>query len=162
MHYPGSGASSSGGKVGGEHLDIPDLRLLPAESLVLHEHADEKRVARLEARLRADNFLKNPPIVAPIPGTDRYVVLDGANRTSAVRRAGLPHILVQVVDYKSDQVRLNTWNHLVTGRDPETFLSDIEKVPGLTVKRSSGTEARHQLESRSILAYVVTPATSGG
>ncbi len=78
---------------------MPDLRLLPAEDMVLHEHADEKRVVRLQTRLRTDGFLKNPPIVAPIPGTEKYVVLDGANRTSAVKRMGLPHILVQVVDY---------------------------------------------------------------
>src|SRR5689334_23478622 len=122
MHYPGSGASSSGGKVGGEHLDIPDLWLLPAESLVLHEHADEKRVARLEARLRTDGFLKNPPIVAPIPGTNRYVVLDGANRTTAISRIGCPHVLVQLVDYKSGHVQLQTWHHLIAGRAPTTFL----------------------------------------
>ncbi len=77
---------------------MPDLRLLAVDALVLHEHADEKRVARLEARLRNDGFLKSPPIVAPIPGSDRYVVLDGANRTSAIRQIGCPHLLVQVVD----------------------------------------------------------------
>ncbi len=144
------------------HFTIPDLRLVPIEALILHEHADEKRVARLEARLRADGFLKNPPIVAPIPGTERFVVLDGANRTSAVRRAGLPHILVQVVAYKSDQVQLNTWNHLVTGRDAATFLADIQRVTGLSVEESSVEEARRDLAARLILAYVVSPSTSRG
>jgi hypothetical protein len=143
------------------HFTIPDLRLVPTEALILHEHADEKRVARLEARLRADGYLKNPPIVAPIPSSDRYVVLDGANRTSAVRRAGYPHILVQVVGYKSSQVQLNTWNHLITGRDPSTFLEDIRGVPGLAVATASRVEARFRLDGRSILAYVVTPSTSG-
>src|SRR5438067_8587497 len=122
MQYPDTGASASSGKAGGEHLDIPDLRLLPAGSLVLHEHADDKRVARLEARLRTDGFLKNPPVVAPIPGTNRYVVLDGANRTTAIARIGCPHVLVQLVDYKSDRVQLQTLHHLITGRDPATFL----------------------------------------
>src|SRR5207244_4037702 len=103
---------------GGEQLDIPDLRLLPAESLVLHEHADEKRVARLESRLRTDSFLKNPPVVAPIPGTDRYVVLDGANRTSAIARIGCPHVMVQLVDYKADRVQLQTWHHRIAGPEP--------------------------------------------
>src|SRR5438067_6678437 len=102
--YPGD--ASSGRKVSGQRFDIPDLRLLPTEALVLHEHADEKRVVRLETRLRTDGFLKNPPIVAAIPGTEKYVVLDGANRTSAVMRLGYPHLLVQVVDYNSDRVQL--------------------------------------------------------
>src|SRR5688500_1632021 len=107
------------------HYTIPDLRMLPVEALVPHEHADWKRVSRLEVRLRNDGFLKNPPIVAPIPGTDKFVVLDGANRTGAVANLGLPHILAQVVDYKSDAVQLLTWYHLITGRDPSTFLEEI-------------------------------------
>ncbi|HKP54852.1 MAG TPA: ParB N-terminal domain-containing protein [Chloroflexia bacterium] len=143
------------------HFSIPELRLVLTEALILHEHADEKRVARLEARLRADGYLKNPPIVAPIPGTDQYVVLDGANRTSAVRRTGYPHILVQIVDYKSNQVQLNTWNHLVTGRAPATFLSEIRSVEGLVVEPASSSEARARLKARSIVAYVVTPSPSG-
>ena len=138
---------------------MPDLRLLPVESLVLHEHADPKRVARLEERLRTDGFLKSPPIVAPISGSDRYVVLDGANRTSAVRRIGCPHLLVQVVDYSSDQVELTTWHHLITGRSPETFLDDIRSVKGLAATPSPRRDSRKQLDERSILSYVVIPAS---
>ncbi len=136
---------------------MPDLRLLPVDSLVLHEHADEKRVARLEARLRNDGFLKSPPIVASISGSDRYVVLDGANRTSAVMRIGCPHLLVQVVDYTSDQVQLTTWHHLITGRLPGTFLDDIKGVKGLVARLSPIDEARKQLTGRSILSYVAIP-----
>ena len=108
---------------GAQSMDIPDLRVLPMDALLLHEQADKKRVARLETRLHKDGYLKNPPIVAPIPGTERYVVLDGANRTSAVRRIGCPHLLVQVVDYNSNSVQLLTWHHLITGRGPDTFLA---------------------------------------
>src|SRR5829696_193952 len=103
--HPGpAGGSGQGAGVGS--MDIPDLRLLPAEALLLHEHADDKRVAGVEARLRNDGYMKNPPIVAPIPGTSSYVVLDGANRTSAIWRIGCPHVLAQVVDYNSDRVTL--------------------------------------------------------
>jgi len=140
-----------------EHIHMPDLRLLPAEDMVLHEHADEKRVLRLQARLQADGFLKNPPIVASISGTGKYVVLDGANRTSAVKRMGFPHILVQVVDYHSDQVRLQTWHHLITGRKPDNFLNEIAKVPGLTLQPMPLEEARAALQSRNILAYIAVP-----
>jgi hypothetical protein len=161
---PGPGASASGSrrKAGREHLDIPDLRLLPAESLVLHEHADEKRVARLESRLRTDGFLKNPPVVAPIPGTDRYVVLDGANRTSALARIGCPHVLVHLVDYKSDHVQLQTWHHLIAGREPATFLQDISKVDGLVLQPAPLDVARQTLTRRAILAYLVLPSPTPG
>lgn len=127
---------------------------------MLHEHADEKRVARLETRLRMDGYLKNPPIVAPIPGTGRYVVLDGANRTSAIQRIGCPHHLVQVVDYNS-QVELLTWHHLITGREPATFLQEIAAIDGILVKPASLQAARSALADRSILAYLAIPFSEG-
>jgi hypothetical protein len=141
-----------------EQINMPDLRLLPSEALVLHEHADDKRVTRLANRLRTDGFLKNPPIVAPIPGTDQYVVLDGANRTSAVKRLGYPHVLVQVVDYASEHVRLLSWYHLIIGRNPIDFLQGIAQVPGLTLKLVDLKTAREALHKRMMLAYVAVPA----
>jgi hypothetical protein len=125
--------------------------------LVLHEHADSKRVARLESRLQRDGTLKNPPIVAPIPGTDRYVVLDGANRVSALVSMGSPHVLAQVVDYKSDDVQLYTWYHLITGRTPATFLDEIREVRGITVEEAPLELARSTLADKMILAYLVVP-----
>lgn len=144
------------------HFTIPDLRVLAAESLVPHEHADWRRVSRLEARLRNDGYLKNPPIVAPIPGTDKYVVLDGANRAGAIANLGWPHILAQVVDYNSQGVKLLTWHHLITGRSPATFLEEIQAVPGLDVRPATLEEARRGLAAREILAYIAAPMENGG
>lgn len=141
-------------------MDIPDLRVVSTGSLLLHEYADSKRVARLADRLREDGYLKNPPIVASIPGTERYVVLDGANRTSAVMRNGCPHLLVQVVDYDSEHVQLRTWYHLITGREPETFLKEISELEGLTLVPSSLKHGREALAQRSILAYLVLPGAN--
>jgi len=145
-----------------EHFDIPDLRILPTESLVLHEHADSKRVARLESRLQRDGFLKNPPIVAPIPGTGHYVVLDGANRVSALVSMKSPHVLAQVVDYKSDSVQLYTWYHLITGRTPATFLDEIRNVQGITIQEAPLEVAREALANKMILAYLVVPDEQEG
>jgi hypothetical protein len=142
-------------------VDLPDLRLLPVTSLVPHEYADEKRVARLVNRIQGDGYIKNPPIVAPIPGTSNFVVLDGANRTSAIERIGAPHVLAQVVDYKSSQVQLLTWHHLISGREPSTFLGEIARVPNLILQPVSLDFARHALSARAILAYIVLPIASG-
>jgi len=141
-------------------VDLPDLRLLPIEALVPHEYADEKRVARLVNRIGADGFLKNPPIVAPIPGAEQFVVLDGANRCSALARIGAPHVLAQVVDYKSDQVQLLTWHHLISGREPSNFLQEIAGVPGLVLQPVSLDLARQALSARAILAYIIVPVPS--
>ena len=159
-HPEPSAASSSpaaqAATPGTAHLGIPDIRILPAEALVLHEHADPKRVARLANRLRVDGFLKNPPIVAPIPGTERFVVLDGANRTSALMQLGTAHLLVQVVDYKT-QVELLTWHHLVAGKSPEAFLQEITQVRGLVLYPTTIEQARQALDKRAILAYLSIP-----
>lgn len=141
-------------------VDLPDLRLLPVSSLIPHEYADEKRVARLVNRIRADGYIKNPPIVAPIPGTGNFVVLDGANRTNAIQRIGAPHVVAQVVDYKSSQVQLLTWHHLISGREPSTFLEEIALVPGLVLQPVSLDLARQALSARAILAYLVLPIPS--
>jgi len=142
-----------------EQIDMPDLRLLPVENLVFHEHADEKRVERMEARLTVDGYLKNPPIVASIPGTERFVVLDGANRTSALIRLGCKHILAQVVDYKSNRVQLLTWHHLITGRKPVNFLQEISRVDGLVLRPLQLKLARAALAGRVILAYIAVPVS---
>jgi hypothetical protein len=118
-------------------------------------------VARLAVRLRQDGFIKNPPIVAPIPGTERYVVLDGANRTSALIEIGAPHAIAQVVEYGTDQVQLLTWHHLVTGRDPETFLAEIRDISGLAVDEAAPDAARRALAARDVLAYVISPPRNG-
>ncbi len=140
-----------------ERIDMPDLCLLSAEALVLHEHTDPKRVARMQVRLNSDGFLKNPPIVSPMPGSDRFVVLDGANRIRALKSLDCKHILVQVVDYKSDHVRLLTWHHLITGRKSVNFLKGISSVEGLVLRPLQLKLARAALADRAILAYIAVP-----
>jgi ParB-like chromosome segregation protein Spo0J len=78
--------------------DLPDLRVVSLQSLVLHERMDPRRAPPLVEALRADGVLRNPPIVHPVSQrSERFVVLDGANRTTAFELLGIAHILVQVV-----------------------------------------------------------------
>jgi len=62
---------------------LPDLRMLATESLLPHEDSDPRRVEKLSQRIKEEGRLKNPPIVSQIPGSDNYVILDGANRVMA-------------------------------------------------------------------------------
>ena len=100
-------------------LRLPDLRFVPVEALVPHEQHDEQRLQSLVERLRGQAVLKNPPIVTPLSAEGakeaRYVVLDGANRATAARVAGLPHVVVQVVRYDDPAVELSTWCHALAG-----------------------------------------------
>jgi hypothetical protein len=94
-----------------EH-QFPRLRIVPTARLLLHEECDPERVERLSRLLEADGILRNPPVVAPL-GDDTYVVLDGANRVTALRHLGVPDQAVQVVAYEDPGVRLETWAHLL-------------------------------------------------
>ena len=103
---------------------VPVLRVWATDSLLLHEEADAVRVRRLAGALRRDGVLRNPPVVAPLVSRDRgdagrAVVLDGANRVTALRALGLPHVVVQLVSYDDPAVRLSVWRHYA-----------VEAVPG--------------------------------
>ena len=56
--------------------DLPDLRILSRDELLLQEDVDFERASRLIERLSADEVLKNPPIVASLDGGRRYLLLD--------------------------------------------------------------------------------------
>jgi hypothetical protein len=118
-------------------MDISDLglRIVPIETVVPHELYDPLRVERLSIQLRKEGWLKNPPLVAERDGT--HVVMDGATRTQALRSMGFQHILVQIVD--PAKVRVETWDHLVIGRDADSFYEAIQRLPQLSFQRLSGT-----------------------
>lgn len=136
-------------------VSLPDLKILPLGSLVLHEQHDGQRSAPLLARLAADGVLLNPPVVAPIPGGSQYVVLDGANRVTALTEMGMPHIVAQVVDYEDEELTLDTWYHLVSGLRREEFHQSIDSLSAVALVEADLFSARASLARREALAYVV-------
>src|SRR5205814_6760864 len=103
---------------------LPDLRFVRTEALIPHEQHDPTRLAPLVTRFRQEAVLRNPPIVAPLldsAAMTQYMVLDGANRSSAAREAGLPHIVVQKVIYEPPHVVLSTWHHALAGMTGPVF-----------------------------------------
>jgi hypothetical protein len=134
---------------------LPNLMVLPTDSLLLHEDFDPRRAEKLSRRILEGGILKNPPIVAPIPDTDLYVVLDGANRTSAFARVGIPHIVAQVVDYNDPEVVVDTWYHVVSGMDLEVFEQGLTSIDHLQLVDCSLEEARQALAAHSAIAYIV-------
>ena len=136
--------------------DLPDLRILPSNQLLPHEDCDPRRVERLSKRLSEDGILKNPPVVAPIPDRDQYVVLDGANRALAFTTIGIPHIAAQLVSYEGSGVELDTWYHVVAGMEITEFEIALTKVTGLHLQVCSLDDARDALEQRKAAAYIIS------
>jgi hypothetical protein len=90
--------------------------------VLLHEDPDPERVERLVQAFRRDGVLRNPAVVTSVSaggpngsplGSDQVVVLDGANRVSALREMGTHHIVAQVVDYQAPEICVSTWTHYV-------------------------------------------------
>ena len=137
--------------------ELPDLRVVPVADLLLHEQHDAQRSEPLLQRLRVDGVLKNPPIVAPIRGEQRYVVLDGANRVTATRSIGLAHIVVQVVDYEDPELLLDTWHHLVSGLSSALFRDTLCALKGVQFEPAELLHAQAQLDRREVLAVIQYP-----
>jgi hypothetical protein len=109
-------------------------------------------------KLREQAILKNPPIVAPLTpddsGDTRYVVLDGANRVTAAKTAGLPHMLVQVVRYDDPAIRLSTWHHALIGPTRADLDAMWREIRGLEAETSEPRHARAVLARREAFAIV--------
>lgn len=123
--------------------DLPTLRILQTSKLVPHEWNDEQRSKPLMERLRASGVLRNPPIVTPM-SDGRYMVLDGANRTTALNLMGIPHALAQVVAADDAGLKLQTWNHVLWDWDAKEFLAALGKMPNMTLRDIDSTVKRPQ------------------
>jgi hypothetical protein len=130
-----------------------DLRIVPLNSVFLHENVDPRRVERLAKRLEADDLLVNPPIV--IEAGDRYVVLDGATRTTALKQLGYQHTVVQLVSPDED-LRLRTWYHTVRGADPTQLIKRIDDLPEIVMVEHESPKALGAVLARKRLCYLHT------
>jgi ParB-like nuclease domain len=133
---------------------MPDLRIVRLSSLVPHEEHDAQRSEPLIGRIESAGTWLNPPVVAPM-GDGRFVILDGANRHYALGALGYDYILVQVVEYESANVQLETWHHIVSGLSWFKFLRNLLAIRGLSVVCTDLLSARAALARREVLAYAV-------
>ena len=124
----------------------------------MHEWHDDQRTAPLISKLRESGMILNPPIIAPLQdGTERYMVLDGANRTTAISKMGIPHIIAQVVEPSSDAVDLRTWNHVLWDWDTEEFLNALKGISEIKLDVIDEDEGLRKLWNRLALVWLQTP-----
>lgn len=116
--------------------NLPTLRILPLESLILHEDHDYQRALPLVEKLRAVGILRNPPVVMPLTDESNcYMVLDGANRVTSLRELEFPHIVAQVVEANNPNVNLQTWNHIIWGMKTKTLVGRLRKIKELKLEK---------------------------
>jgi len=138
---------------------LPDLRFVPVDAVFPHEFHDLQRSLPLAEKLRESGVLRNPPIIAQVGDgqrvAPRYVVLDGANRTTAAKAAGWPHIVAQVVRYETPGVQLFTWYHGLTRAARADLEPALSGIAGLAIAHEKHLHARAMLARREALAVAV-------
>lgn len=138
--------------------DLPVLAILPLESLVIHEHHDKSRIKPLVERIDASDAFINPVIVAPFHDhTARYMVLDGANRTTALKEMGYPHILAQVVEPDSPGLALQTWHHVIWNLNSQRLLGMIQSIPNIAIKPVDPKNGEKLLSRQHALVLIYVP-----
>jgi len=139
-------------------LKLPHLRIVPVERVIPHEHHDPQRAEPLMRRIQASGVFRDPPLVMPLQDeTGRFMILDGTNRVTAIRRMGLPHILVQVVPPDDPHVSLKTWNHLLWGLSSQALLAAIRPKVARPLKPVAFEEGYQALHDREVLLLISLP-----
>ncbi|MCA9898763.1 MAG: ParB N-terminal domain-containing protein, partial [Anaerolineales bacterium] len=128
------------------------LRVVPMDKVVPHEHFDQKRVDRLAGRLEDDGLLGNPPVV--IESEDgRYIVLDGATRTTAMKQLGYKHGIVQVISTE-DGLGLHTWYHVICKIRVNELLALLRTLPDITMQETDIERAADEMFEYGGLCYI--------
>lgn len=116
--------------------ELPKLSIVPISNIVFHEEPDLERSAKLIESIRKENRLKNPPVVATHAGNNNYILLDGANRLTALQELHIPDVLVQHIDLFDPGLIFLHWHHAVEKFTREAFLEKIHSLPDITITKS--------------------------
>lgn len=120
--------------------ELPDLKIIPISEIVFHEDPDDERSSKLIEYIQKENKLINPPIVATHSESKNYILLDGANRLTALRALDIPDVLVQHIDLFDSNLIFLHWHHAVEKFSQQSFLEAINNIADLSIERSSKNE----------------------
>lgn len=99
--------------------DIPVLKtkysLLDVDILLPHEEIVTERLNDLTRKIEELKALDMPIVVAPIPGSTKYLIVDGHHRWAALKKLGCRKIPSVIIDYFDPRVRVYTWYPAFSG-----------------------------------------------
>lgn len=86
------------------HSPLESLTVVPLASLVLHEAVEARRADAVRAGMAWSGVLTDPIVAAPAPD-GRWLVLDGAHRTTALGALGVSAAVIQPMPVRGMAVR---------------------------------------------------------
>ncbi len=116
--------------------ELPNLKIVPISEIIFHEDPDVERSSKLIEYIRKENRLTNPPVVATHSGSDQYMLLDGANRLTALRELNIPDVLVQHIDLFDPGLIFLHWHHAIEKFTRDSFLEKINNLPDIAITKS--------------------------
>jgi len=119
--------------------ELPVLKIIPIDSIIFHEEPDTERSSTLELFLQKEGKLKNPPVVAKHKDGNHSILLDGANRITALRKLNIKDVLVQEIDIFDPDLLLLHWHHAVEKFSKQEFLTKLGAIENLIIKKSEAS-----------------------
>lgn len=113
--------------------ELPHLKIVPISEIIFHEEPDTERSAKLIEFIRRENRLKNPPVVATHAGSSKYILLDGANRLTALQSLEVPDVLVQHIDLFDPGLIFLHWHHAVEKFSKQSFLEQLHNLSEIAI-----------------------------
>ncbi len=134
--------------------ELPQLRIVPLSEIIFHEDPDLERSAKLTDSIRKENKLKNPPVVATHPGSQKFMLLDGANRLTALQNLGIPDVLVQHIDLFDPGLVFLHWHHAVEKFTKASFLDKLTNIPDISIRQNE-CQTLSQNENGDLLCQIL-------
>ncbi len=114
---------------------IPRRRVKPTllniDDLLPHEEIIQERLNDLIKMILDLGAVDLPIIVAPIPESRKYLIVDGHHRWAALKKLGARRVPAIIIDYFNPEVKVYTWFPGIHG-DVKEFLRRV-KDAGISV-----------------------------
>lgn len=124
--------------------DIPVLKtkysLLDVDVLLPHEEIVTERLNDIARKIEELKAIDMPIVVAPIPGSSKYLIVDGHHRWAALKKLGCRKAPSVIIDYFDPRVHVYTWYPAFSG-DARPLFEELREsdviIRGCDLKISS-------------------------
>ncbi|MFD1887707.1 ParB N-terminal domain-containing protein [Paenibacillus wenxiniae] len=111
---------------------LSSLKMIDSSLIVLHENCEPARLEKTQNSIRSEGVLRHPPAAIKMKN-GKYLVIDGAHRTSSLQALGYSQIPLHIVGIEN--VVIDNWDHSISDINVIEYLKSqknlvrIERFP---------------------------------